>query len=152
MQNPSGTIRSLIPEPDGYRAVIDIDVEVACPRCAAGKGCGAGLLSGSGRMRRIEASVRPELELGEGDRVVISLRTGELLGAATIVYGAPMLGGVAAATVAYGLGLGDAVAALAALSGLGAGLAAARWKLRKASCLRRYTPIVEKRHESPAGA
>lgn len=129
----------------GARAVVSIKVEAACPRCAAGKGCGAGLITGAGRDREVEATIRPGLDIAENDIVEISLAPDNLLRAAAIVYGLPMLGAVAAAAIAYAFSLGDAAAALAALAGLACGLTVSRWRLQQASCLRRFVPSVQAR-------
>jgi len=151
MENPNGRVRSLISESDGDRAIVEVDVTVACPRCAAGKGCGAGILGGSGRIRQIEVTVRPELGLCEGDQVEIALPSRDLLHAAAIVYGLPMLGAMFAAGLAFAMSLGDSAAAFWALGGLAVGLLAARWRLRQAACIGRFAPSVEKRlHELTA--
>ena len=137
---------SLVDSTDGVRAVVKVELAAACPRCASGKGCGAGILStdvGSGQP--VEATVPRDLDLCEGDVVEISLAPENLLQAALIVYGLPMLGAIAAAALAYGFSLGDAAAALAALFGLGAGLMVGRSRLRQRSCLRKFVPVVERR-------
>ena len=78
------------------------------------------------------------------DIVEISLAPNNLLRAALIVYGIPMLGALAGAMMAYAASLGDAGAAMAALLGLGIGLVISRWRLRQASCLQRFTPTIER--------
>lgn len=130
---------------DGARAIISVEVAAACPRCAAGKGCGAGLMTGTDRDREVEATVRAGLDIAENDIVEISLAPDNLLRAAAIVYGLPMLGAVAAAACAYAFSLGDAAAALAALAGLASGLAVSRWRLQQTSCLRQFVPSVRTR-------
>jgi len=151
MENPRGKVVSLIDSSDGVRAIVDVEVAAVCPRCAAGKGCGAGLLTGSGSDRQVEATIRSGLDIAEDDVVEIALAPDNLLRAAAIVYGLPMLGAVAAAAVAYAFSLGDAAAAVAALSGLVFGFAVGRWRLRRASCLRRFVPSVEKRLDVSGG-
>lgn len=79
-----------------------------------------------------------------GDMVEISLAPDNLLRAALIVYGIPMLGALAGAMMAYAASLGDASAAVAALLGLGLGLVISRWRVRQASCLQRFTPTIER--------
>lgn len=145
MDNPQGRIQSLSGVENHLRAVVGIDAAAACPRCAAGKGCGAGLFADTGRERRVEASVRPGLQLKEGDLVEVALAPDNLLRAALIVYGLPMAGAVIAALLAYALSLGDVGAALAALAGLVAGLLLGRWRLRREDCLSRFVPTVDKR-------
>jgi len=146
MNNPSGRVVSLVDSADGVRAVVDIEIVAACPRCASGKGCGAGIFTaGRASAQPVEASVRTGLNLNEGDVVEISLAPDNLLQAAIIVYGLPMLGAIIGAAFAYGFSFGDSAAALAALIGLGTGLFVSRWRLRQRSCLRRFVPVVERR-------
>ncbi len=145
MDNPTGIIRTLVTDASGTRAIVDVDVSTACPRCAAGKGCGAGLLVGSSRLRQVEASFSASLDLAEGDNVEIALTPNNLLQAALIVYGLPMLGAIVAAGFAYVMALGDAAAASAAIVGLLSGLVVSRWRLQHAACLGDFVPRVAKR-------
>jgi sigma-E factor negative regulatory protein RseC len=145
MDNPTGKIQSLIATDGDVRAVVEVDVSKACPRCAAGKGCGAGLFTGSNRKRRVEAIVGEHISIAEGDSVEISLASENLLNAALIVYGIPLLGAVTAAGLAYLVQLGDSVAALAALTGLLIGLLLGRWRLSRSECIENFVPYVEKR-------
>jgi len=126
-------------------AVVHVDTAIACPRCAAGKGCGAALFGAGSGSGQVEASIRPGLSVVEGDVVEIALAPDNLLEAAFIVYGLPLIGGVVAAALAFGLSLGDAAAAVAVLAGLGAGVLAGRQRLRQTQCLQRFTPTVVKR-------
>jgi sigma-E factor negative regulatory protein RseC len=144
MKNPSGRVLSLVDSIDGVRAVVVVEVAAACPRCATGKGCGAGIFAVGGGDRQVEASVRSGLDIAVDDVVEISLAPDNILRAAAIVYGLPMLGAIVGAAIAYLLALGDAAAATAALLGLGAGLAIGRWRLRQTNCLHRFIPSVER--------
>ena len=143
MENPKGKILSLVDGVDGVRAVVSVDVAASCPRCAAGKGCGAGLFSSSDSLRQVEASVPPGVDVSVDDVVEVTLAPNNLLQASVLVYGLPLLGAILAAAIAYALTLGDAAAATAAIAGLGLGLIAGRWRLRQTSCLRRFIPSVE---------
>lgn len=151
MEHPCGTVRSLIVTPEGERVIVDVDVRGQCRRCAAGKGCGAGLLNGTGNRRRIEARARAGLSLATGDTVELELAPRDILHAAVTVYGIPMFAALLSATAAYSLALGDAAAAIAALAGLGTGLLASRWYLGRPACLARFTPTVTARVETPRG-
>jgi sigma-E factor negative regulatory protein RseC len=144
MKNPSGKVLSLVDSTDGIRAIVGVEVVAVCPRCATGKGCGAGIFAAGSGERRIEASVRSGLDIAVGDVVEIALAPDNILRAAALVYGLPMLGAIVAAAIAYVLALGDAAAAMAALLGLGAGLAVGRWRLRQTNCLYRFVPSVER--------
>lgn len=136
---------SLVDSTHGARAVVVVDVASACPRCAAGKGCGAGLFANGGGERQVEATIRPGLDIAADDIVEIALAPDNLLQAAIIVYGLPMLGAVVATAIAYALSLGDAAAAAAALLGLGSGLALSRWRLRQNACLQRFVPSIDRK-------
>lgn len=145
MENPCGRVVSLVDNGEGGRAVVAIEVAAICPRCASGKGCGAGLLTGTSGIREVEATIGSGLDIAADDMVELSLAPDNLLRAALLVYGIPMLGAAIGAIVAFGLSFGDAAAAGAALLGLGAGLAVSRWWLQQDSCLNRFVPTVERR-------
>ena len=145
MDNPTGRILSLLDGADGVRVIVRVAAAAACPRCAAGQGCGAGIFAAGNAERDIEASVPAGLTIAVDDVVEISLAPDNLLQAAFLVYGLPLFGAIIAAAIAYALSLGDAGAALAALLGLSGGLVVGRWRLRQPSCLRRFVPSVERR-------
>ena len=142
METPTGTVVSLTERAGDLCAVIEVDAAAACPRCAAGKGCGAGILGASRAARRVEAVIDSGMHLGEGDRVQLTLAPASVLRAAIVVYGFPLLGALAAAALAYGLSLGDLGAALAALAGIGAGMLVGRRRLRRTQCLREFLPTA----------
>jgi sigma-E factor negative regulatory protein RseC len=142
METPKGTVVSLSSREGDMHATIDVDVSSSCPRCAAGKGCGAGILAAGSGARQIQVLVDPELGLSEGDVVDLTLAPQNLLRAALIVYGLPMLGAIAGAAIAYALSLGDAGAAVSALVGLACGLLLGRWRLRQTSCLQQFVPTI----------
>jgi positive regulator of sigma E activity len=145
MENPTGRILSLVDGADGARALVKVAAAAACPRCAAGKGCGAGIFAVGDSEREIEASVPVGLTVAVDDVVEISLAPDNVLQAAILVYGLPLSGAILAAAVAYAFSLGDVGAAMAALLGLGGGLAAGRWRLRQPDCLHGFVPSVERR-------
>ncbi len=126
-------------------ARVEVSAAPACARCAAGKGCGAGLLAGDPADRCVEALIGAGLEVCEGDEVRISLAPENLLQASWLVYGLPLCGALSGAALAYLAGLGDLGAALAALAGISAGLGIARRRLSRAACLRRFTPTIVER-------
>lgn len=142
MQNPHGHIVSTSPDSSDRNVVVEVESVVTCPRCAAGKGCGAGLLGSQKGERRISAIVADDLDVRRGDQVSIVLQPANVLRAAFIVYGYPLFGTVAAAMGANGLAIGDAGAAVAALGGLVSGVVVARAQLKNTQCLRDFTPMV----------
>jgi sigma-E factor negative regulatory protein RseC len=133
MSDPQGRILDLLRESHGVRAVVEVDADVICPRCAQGRGCGAGLFSRASNARRVEAMIPPGLVVETGDVVRISLAPEHILRAAVMVYGLPLGGAAVAAVVAYQLGLGDAGAAALALAGLGTGIWIGRSRSRQSS-------------------
>ncbi len=145
MENPQGTVVALLRDGVGRRAVVDVDALAACPRCAAGRGCGAGIFSAQRGNRRVEAQIRPGLEIHEGDLVSIGLEPGNVLQAALIVYGLPLLGAAIAATAAYLFAFGDLGAAFAALTGLGAGGYLGYRQLNRQACMMQFIPTVSAR-------
>ena len=145
MKNPQGTIVEFIRDAGGARAIVEVETAAACARCASGRGCGAGIMSGRAGSTRIEVSIAPGLELAEGDVVDIELAPGNILRAALLVYGLPLAGAIFGAALAFLNALGDGGAAALAIAGLFAGALVSRSRLESASCLARFTPAVSRR-------
>jgi len=72
--------------------------------------------------------------------VSIELAPRQLLNAALIVYGMPLVGALAGATVAYSLGLGELHAAIAGLAGIAMGVVLARRRVARDQC--QFTPTI----------
>lgn len=142
IQSPRGTVISVQQDSKGAHALVEVDARAICPRCRDGKGCGAGVFGASRSERRINALLSPGSTVQKGDSVSLSLGSRNLLQAATIVYGWPLLGSASAALLAYGAGLGDVGGALAALAGLLVGGVLVRRKLGQADCLSRFVPTI----------
>ena len=149
MADPQGTIVEMIRDGRGVRAIVAVEAASVCSRCASGRGCGAGVFTARQGVRRLEVVLPDGGDLAEGDVVNIELAPGNVLRAALLVYGLPLAGAAAGAALAYAFALGDAGAALAALGGLAAGAAAGRHRVRRDSCLARYTPTLSRRHPGP---
>ncbi|NNF40467.1 MAG: SoxR reducing system RseC family protein [Woeseiaceae bacterium] len=126
-------------------AVVEVATELACARCSAGKGCGAGLIGSNRGSRRVQASIDAGLSLREGDAVRLELRPSRLLHASLLVYGVPLCGALVGAAVAAVLGLAERAAVMTALGGLFVGLVVARLWLRRAGCLRQFRPRIVER-------
>lgn len=141
MDEPIATIVSIS---DG-QVIALVERSTVCARCAAGKGCGAGLLGGKSSPARVEVKVPPSMQLQVGDRVSLSLDPADLLGAALLVYGLPLVGVVAALAIG-GLvtngPLGDVSALGLAITGLLAGLLAGRYRISRNRCLDRFVPKI----------
>lgn len=144
MESPVGRIVSIA---DG-QATVSVDAAEVCARCAAGKGCGAGLLTGSNRTRIIEVQLSPGMEIEPGDEVKLSLAPSHLLRAAVFAYGLPLFGIVVALGVASILNqaLDDHFAIALAISGLVMGGLLGRHFLNKESCLKNLVPTISERN------
>jgi len=141
MNTPIGTIVSLGPG----SATVAVERTAACPRCAAGKGCGAGLLSGSTRPAMLEVSLSPHLRLSEGDEVRLTLEPSNLLRASVLVYGLPLAGIILMLLAGWLISrpLSDPEAIVYAVVGLAAGLGAGRWQLNRRDCLKQFVPKID---------
>ena len=145
MDSPRGRIIEINTDASPPAAVVEVVSAIRCARCAAGKGCGAGVLDGDTRPRRVDARIRGELDLEPGDQVRVSLAPNNLLEAALTAYGAPLAGAVLFAAIAYLLGVGDLAATVVTLAGLVVGIGVGRWRLRRNACLQRFTPVITER-------
>lgn len=127
------------------RAIVEVDVRAACPRCAAGKGCGAGIFNGTEKRRTLQVQVSENMSLHKGDSVELQLAPASLLAAAGTVYGLPLFGALLAAGTAWFLRLDDAAAAVAAIMGLAGGFIIGRRKLQRSECMDDLVPTVAKK-------
>ena len=142
MENIQGTIISIAHDVNGAHATIDVEAGVICPRCAEGKGCGAGIFGASDQPRRVEAILETGLDVSVGDSVSLTLGSRNLLQASIIVYGWPLFGAAFGAALAQLAGFGDTGAAAAALTGLALGALLARIRLGSRECLTQFMPVV----------
>ena len=142
MTSPQGTIVEIVRDDRGARAIVAVEAAAVCARCAAGRGCGAGIFAARQGLRRLEVAVAAGSPLAAGDVVNIDLAPGNVLRAALLVYGLPLAAAAACAALAYALALGDAAAAATALAGLAAGVLASGRRLRDETCLARFTPTL----------
>ena len=143
MDSPQGQVIDIVaPDGDERLAIIKVEAAVACARCAAGKGCGAGLFA-NGEARRVEARIPDSLRVAEGDTVAIDLADRALLPAAIIVYGWPLAGAAVGAILArLGPWAGDAITAAGAAGGLVIAAWLAHRRLRADDCVSRFRPVV----------
>jgi len=128
---------------DGMLTVV-VDAGVACPRCASGQGCGAGLLASSEGVRRIDVSQPPGMSVRVGDAVSLSISPRQLLRASFIAYGVPLISLVAGAGLArmVGAGQGGLLPVVIAVAGLGIGIIASRRLLRRDRACDRFVPAL----------
>lgn len=144
MDSPVGRIVSVAP---GHATVL-VDAALVCARCAAGKGCGAGLLTGASRSRLIDVSVTPGMDLKPGDDVRLTLAPSHLLRAAVLAYGMPLAGVIIALGIAWIMSrtLNDVLAVTLAICGLVAGALFGRHFLNQDDCLKNLVPTVSERN------
>ena len=142
MEQATGHVIALESGPAKQHAEVEVSAAVACARCAAGRGCGAGLLGGSEKNRRVQARIAAGIDVQEGDEVRIELSHRQVLRASWLVYGLPLVAAVIATGIAYLFRLDDFFAVVAAVVGLAAGLLLARRQLASAACLYRCTPTI----------
>jgi sigma-E factor negative regulatory protein RseC len=145
MDIPRGRILSIQDGAVPRHAVVEVAAPLRCGRCAAGKGCGAGLIGGSDASRRVDALVAADLDLRVGDEVQLELSPDRLLQAAWLAYGLPLAGATAGAAFAWSAGAGDPGAAATALGGAALGIVLARQRLRRSGCLQSLTPTITAR-------
>jgi sigma-E factor negative regulatory protein RseC len=148
MKSPVGTIIAI----GTTTATVEVERVAACPRCAAGRGCGAGLLAGSTRPVSLAIALPPDSEFRAGDSVVLALHPAHLLKAAALVYGLPLAGLLLAlgGGQLFAAPLGDLEAVAWAVAGLAAGVAGGRWRLRRQACLQQFVPVIEGRANAAA--
>ncbi len=127
----------------GRDAVVRVE-GVACPRCAAGNGCGAAIFAQSRGTTTLTARVADSLQVAPGDRVELSVADRSLLRAACYVYGAPLLGLLLASALVHLLSeaSNDWVALSWGTVGLFAGAAAGRVLARRDACVSGLRPTV----------
>ena len=142
MEQATGHVIALESGSATLHAEVEVSAAVACARCAAGRGCGAGLLGASEKHRRVQARIAAGVDVQEGDAVRIELSHRQLLRASWLAYGLPLVAAVSATGIAYFFGLDDSYAVVAAVVGLAVGFLVARRQLSSAACLYRFTPTI----------
>lgn len=146
MPDPIATVISIA---DG-KARVTIADRSTCPRCAAGKGCGAGIFGSARESVTLTVRVTSGLDVSTGDRVTLSLAPTDLVHAALFAYGAPLGGLLLASGMAYLLvdPLTDALALGFSAFGLLAGGIAGRILARRDGCVSRMSPSISGHAES----
>lgn len=129
----------------GQRARVRVMPATGCARCAAGEGCGQGLL-GAMRARPVPEAFWVTVPAGEtlvpGDRMVLRMAPSDLVAGAAMVYLVPLLGLIMGAFLADIAGAGSEGATTAAgVAGLVGGLLAVRYRLRHSRRVRRFEPV-----------
>lgn len=130
----------------GTSATVSVDAAAVCQRCAAGRGCGAGLFGKRQQPAELVVNVPPGVVLKAGDRVRLDLVPAHLLRAAWLAYGLPLAGLLLGAILASRLFPSNELAAvLLAALGLLAGAWQGRRTLTRSGCLRHCVPTASER-------
>ena len=140
MESASGKISAL----NGAIATVEVASPLACQRCAAGKGCGAGIFQTAAKPRQIEVRIPPGMLVRRGDAIELMIGPKFLLRAAMLAYGLPLAGVVLFPGLAW-LTIGsiaDSAGIVLAIAGLAAGLLAGRQILRRESVCEQFVPAI----------
>ncbi|XOZ33735.1 SoxR reducing system RseC family protein [Halomonadaceae bacterium KBTZ08] len=133
----------------GSRARVRVAPVTGCPRCAAGEGCGQGLLEAmrsDPRPVTFWVTVPDDERVSPGDRVMLRVTSSALVAGASLVYLVPLLGLVLGAFVGEALtGAGEGATTAAGVAGLAGGLMAARYWLRHRHHGKRFEPVFVRR-------
>ena len=127
-------------------ATVVVESPVACKRCAAGKGCGAGIFQDTSRPREIKVVIPKGMSVRQGDVIELTIGPKFLLRAAMLAYGLPLVSMVVFLGLAWMLigNPGDGAAILLAVCGLFVGLVGGRQILDRESICEQFVPALGK--------
>ena len=147
MESAKGLVKSI----DNGVATVTVESAPVCARCSAGKGCGAGLMSGAPTAVELELSVPIATILQPGDTVQLLVSPSWLMRAAFLAYGLPLLCTVLAAGAAWlsGVAVSDLAAAGISLLGLLGGILLSRHLLDRYGLCDRFEPRLDARPGVP---
>jgi sigma-E factor negative regulatory protein RseC len=138
------TILAKIVSISGQTAIVNVANVAVCPRCAAGKGCGAGLFGASSDAATVSVKLPDAGTYREGETIQLAIPAARLLHASLLAYGLPLAG----ALLFILLGrfvlqpMSDGAGIALAVAGLLVGFFAGRRQLQNDSCARRFQPVV----------
>lgn len=102
----SEAVSTVVSVANGH-AWVEAEPQAACGACAAGRGCGVGLLAkGLGR-RPVRLRIRDDFQARVGDRIVIGVSGGTITAAAFLAFLTPIAAMLAATAAARWLGGGE---------------------------------------------
>ncbi len=127
-------------------ATVEVESPVACKRCAAGKGCGAGIFQDADRPRQIQVEIPAGMTVRQGDTIELTIGPKFLLRAAMLAYGLPLITMITLLALAWLLSgnPGDGAGIVLAIIGLVIGLFVGRQILSRESICEQFVPSVGK--------
>lgn len=140
METVTGKISAL----HGKTATVVVKSTAVCHRCAAGKGCGAGIFQSAEKPRHMQIEIPDGMSVRQGDSIDLQIGAGYLLRAALLAYGLPLITTLVTLLLLQtsGFGTRDAIGIVAALAGLSGGLAIGRVFLRRGSICDQFVPSI----------
>jgi sigma-E factor negative regulatory protein RseC len=130
-------------ERSGPDALVRVDAPV-CARCAAGRGCGAGVFASARSGTTLRVAVDAGLSVSVGQRVTLALGESSLMRAALYLYGAPLLGLLLGAGISQAVlqSANDTVSLAAGAAGLAVGACAGAVLSRRDACMADIRPSI----------
>ncbi|MGI9202994.1 MAG: SoxR reducing system RseC family protein [Woeseiaceae bacterium] len=148
METVTGKVAAL----RGRKASVLVKSAAVCHRCAAGKGCGAGIFQAGDKPRYMQIEIPDGMSVRPGDRIDLQIGARHLLRAALLAYGLPLITTLITLLVLQysGFGARDAIGIVAAGGGLLGGLAMGRAFLRRESICDQFVPTIRSPADDPA--
>jgi len=148
METVTGKINAL----NGRTATVAVISASVCHRCAAGKGCGAGLFQAADKPRNMQIEIPAGMDVRLGDNINLQIGTRPLLRAALLAYGLPLITMLVSLLLLQyaGADAGDATGILVAGGGLLAGLVIGRTLLGRESICDQFVPTIGRSADEPA--
>ncbi len=149
METATGKISAL----HGRTATVLVKSASVCYRCAAGKGCGAGLFQATDKPRYMQFELPEGMSVQTGDSIDLTIASKHLLRAALLAYGLPLLSmlGSLLALQSFSADSGDARGVLVAGAGLLAGLLIGRALLERESVCDQFVPRIGRSADGNTG-
>ncbi|MEQ8207410.1 MAG: SoxR reducing system RseC family protein [Woeseia sp.] len=140
MNTPTARVTAI----HGERVTVSVDAPLTCARCAAGKGCGAGLLGRRAATKAFELPLPAGIALRVGDEVTLNMQPERLLQASLWAYGLPLAAMLLGPVLGHWLWgpLSDGQLALASLAGLVVAFAVGRQLLVNKPCAGQLVPTI----------
>lgn len=140
MESATGRISAV----RGANATVEVLSPLACRRCAAGKGCGAGIFQDATRTREIQIQIPLHMTVSVGDDIELAIASRHLLRAAVLAYALPLAAMLGSLGVFWVLSenASDGQAVVVAIFGLVSGLLLSRRLLKRESICEQFVPVI----------